>query len=457
MLGRLARIATDMQMKRCSRLGEVLACMGVSLGSLFGTACQVGGAEDQLEEEPAPVLRELPTPPCASGSVGDAFVGRKGSELLLDGEPFRPLGANVYYLQQLFAYAEQGQEQAAEPALQALDQATCLGLRVVRTSGFNDSQDTASIRTAPGVYHEAGLKGLDRAVAEAKLRGLRVILPLVNYWDDYGGLPAYARWAGDADGDPDRFFSPGPMQVYWMEYTAMLADRLNTYTGVRYRDEPAILAWEVGNELRCPSCIGGTRMVDTMRDLAGYLKRLFPNQLIGDGGQGLDDLPAAYEGFSNTYWVRGDEGVSFSKLLAVEDLDLVSYHMHFGPRGFEQARDADIWIDTHERLAKQSDRVPYLGEFGLEPLSSDPDGERAAAFNHWLYRLYEHNQGRMGILWQLIPAARQASGDDGYGVLYEQTATASVLSQWAMPTGDPTRMPGRRVGSAPVALSSRPR
>lgn len=71
------------------------------------------------------------------------------------------------------------------------------------------------------------------------------------------------------------------------------------FTGVAYRDEPAILAIELGNEFRCPSCRGTTRFADTVRALARHAKAEFPRHLIGDGGEGHDDVPSLYPGLSN--------------------------------------------------------------------------------------------------------------------------------------------------------------
>jgi mannan endo-1,4-beta-mannosidase len=93
-------------------------------------------------------------------------------------------------------------------------------------------------------------------VAEAKARGLRLILTLTNNGSDFGGLDAYARWAGKSQDD---FFGDPTMMGYWKEHAATLLARIDTLTGVAYRDGPAILRWELANELRCRACAGGTR------------------------------------------------------------------------------------------------------------------------------------------------------------------------------------------------------
>ena len=137
-----------------------------------------------------------------------------------------------------------------------LDDLVCLSLPVARIWGFNDSKDASSIRRSPEEgFREEGLRGLDQAVWEAKRRGIRLVIPLVNNWGEYGGLPAYAAWASKAFGGTythDDFFTNPQMKQWWKDYVYMLVNRVNTFTGVAYKDEPAILAWEIGERAALP-------------------------------------------------------------------------------------------------------------------------------------------------------------------------------------------------------------
>jgi mannan endo-1,4-beta-mannosidase len=423
-------LARDLGRSVSSRLNNLLFA-ALAVGILCPACADASHPDDPPSA--APAIHALPEPPCTpKTTIGEEFVRRDGANLMLGDRRFQAVGANIYYLQQLFAEAEDGSPETAERALLTLDHAACLRLGVVRTVGFNDGAGRTAIRSEPGSYRESNLRALDRAVAEAKSRGLRLILPLGNNWPDYGGLERYAVWAGKQPQDRDTFFSDATMRQYWKDYAAMLTERVNVFTGIRYRDEPAILAWEIGNELRCETCQGTVQVSDTIRELASFLKTVAPNQLVGDGGAGLDDAVRAYSGISNTYWVRGAAGVSFSKLVEIEELDLVSYHMYLGPDHFQKPSDIEIWTDVHERIANEAGKVAYLGEFGLQALSNDADAERAAAFNQWLERLFAKDDGHLGLVWQLIPAARRGLGDE-YGVVYDQDlATASVLNDWAV-------------------------
>jgi mannan endo-1,4-beta-mannosidase len=373
-----------------------------------------------------------PVPPCPALPAIEGFVRRQGSELEDErGRPVRALGTNVYYLQQLFSYAAQGGDEAlAAPALAALDEAVCLGLPVVRTHAFNDSADKASIRWQPGVYREEGLRGLDRAVAEARRRGLRLILVLANNHPAYGGLPAYAAWAGGGRG-PEDFFSDPLMQGYWKDYVTFLLDRINPETGVRYRDEPAVFAWEIANELRCPSCRGTTRSTDAIAALARHLRAAGARQLIADGGEGFDDAYEQYLGISNRYAVRGDEGMSFSRLARLPELDLISYHLYPTPWGLNAALDSAIWIGRHQAIARAAGKVAYLGELGFRR-PGGRDRARAAVYDRWLGQLFRELEGNLALFWQLIPPTRRPANDDGYGVVPADDAeTATVLYHWS--------------------------
>jgi mannan endo-1,4-beta-mannosidase len=360
------------------------------------------------------------------------FVGRVDGALLFDQfAAYRATGTNLYYLQQLLSYAQQDQDPDALRAVrEVLDDLVCLSLPVARIWGFNDAaKDASSIRwSAAEGFREEGLRGLDQAVWEAKRRGIRLVIPLVNNWGEYGGLPAYAAWASKAFGGTythDDFFTNAQMKQWWKDYVYLLVNRVNTFTGVAYRDEPTILAWEIGNELRCPSCRGTTALVDTVSELATFLKQLAPYQLVSDGGDGFDDDTSFYEGLSNLYAVRGDEGASFSKLAQVDALDMLSYHFYPLNYGFSTTRDAQIWIERHQAIAAVTGKVAYLGEGGFVA----PDVERAQSYDAWLKSLFALAGGQLGIFWQLSPAGRL--NNDGFAVYSRRDdATAWILSRW---------------------------
>jgi len=356
----------------------------------------------------------------------DGFVTRNGSALSLCGQRFRVFGTNLYYLQSYSVYESGNLRTVAD----GLDDAVRMSIPVVRTWAYYDGSgsDTGLIQTAPGKYSETALVGLDRTVAEAKKRGVRLIMCLTDYWEGYGGLPTFAKWAG-ASG-PNDFYTNATMQGYYKDYATMLSKRTNTITGIPYVDEPTILAWELANEFRCEKCPTST-MLSAIDSLSTFLKGLFPKQLIADGGEGFDDHVDNYATMSNAYVVRGDEGASYTSMVALPNLDMASYHYYPVDWGLTAVEaDGKAWIEGHGAIARAAGKVAYWGEFGYQKGAAD--AVRAPIYDKWLSTFYGADNGAMAMFWQLVPTSRGA--DDGFAcILGRDPATVAIFEKYAQP------------------------
>ena len=123
-----------------------------------------------------------------------------------------------------------------------------------------------------------GLERLDRAVAAAAQRGMRVILTLANNWKDFGGIPQYLNWFGLAS--HDQFYRDGRCRAaYWL-WVEQLLHRRNSVTGRAYKDDPAILAWELANEPRCPDVKDGEQLlISWIWEMATLIRENDPESL----------------------------------------------------------------------------------------------------------------------------------------------------------------------------------
>lgn len=393
-------------------------------GDLGGFSSSDGSSPDDVVACKTPAAAQAPSGATPLRAI-DGFVTRAGSTLELCGQPFQAFGTNLYYLQSYSVYEAGNLRTVAD----GLDDAVRMSLPVVRTWAYYDGSgtDTALIQTAPGKYSETALVGLDTTVAEAKKRGIRLILCLTDYWDGYGGLPQYAKWAG-ASGAND-FYGNATMQGYYKDYATMLSKRTNTVTGIPYADEPTILAWEIANELRCEKCPVST-LLNTIDDLSTFLKGLFPKQLIADGGEGFDDHVDSYATFSNAYVVRGDEGASYTGMVALPNLDMASYHYYPVDWGLTSVdSDGKAWVEGHAAIAKAAGKVAYWGEFGYQKGATD--AVRAPIYDGWLSSFYGATpQGTFAMFWQLVPASRGA--DDGFAcILGRDPATVAVFEKYS--------------------------
>ena len=103
-----------------------------------------------------------------------------------DGSTFHVAGANCYYLAYSSGAAPGGS--GHDWVAEVLREATSLKLNVLRVWAFQDEwwQKDRALQTSPGVYNERFLVGLDTLISQAAERGIRLLLCLTNYWEDYG-------------------------------------------------------------------------------------------------------------------------------------------------------------------------------------------------------------------------------------------------------------------------------
>ena len=94
------------------------------------------------------------------------------------------------------------------------------------------------------------LKGLDFAIAEAGKHGLKMTLALLDNWQTTGGIPEYLDFCSPGGKHMD-FYSWSSCKDLYKNNAARIIGRVNTLTGVAYRDDPTIMSWSLLNEPRC--------------------------------------------------------------------------------------------------------------------------------------------------------------------------------------------------------------
>lgn len=83
-----------------------------------------------------------------------------------------------------------------------------------------------------------------------------MILSLVNNYENYGGKKQYVEWGrskGQSINSEDDFFTNPVVKGYYKNHINAVLTRRNSITGIAYKDDPTIMAWELMNEIRCPS------------------------------------------------------------------------------------------------------------------------------------------------------------------------------------------------------------
>ncbi len=320
--------------------------------------------------------------------------------LLLPGEARGLVLVNAYWLQEEAARALRRGEATAARVEEALSEAAAMGAAAVRTNGFNDNPAKAgdsAMQVAPLAWDETALRGLDLVLASARAHGVRLVLPLGNFWDAYGGARRYVAWAGLPDaveGDP-RFFSDRRVVEHYRAAVTALLSRTSTVDGIRWGDHPAVLAWELLNEPRPgPGFAGREALAAWVRELAALVKSLAPGHLVGTGEEGLDlDL-----------LVRNASS---------PDVDYASAHLYAegpGVFGLRAASAGAAFLDARLRAARSVGKPLVLGEFGLRNDGALSLAERRAVYRGWLACMRRGGGAAAGV-WMLAHDDRPESWD----------------------------------------------
>ncbi len=216
-------------------------------------------------------------------ATGTGFVTRAGATLLLDGRPFRFAGANIYWLG-----LDENVGGVNYPTRfrvdDALTTARAMGATVVRSHTLGISVDCAlCVEPSLGHFNATALAHIDDAVKAARGHGIHLVVPLVDNWRYYhGGKHTFTDWRGVAD--ENQFYTNATVIADFEQYIGHLLNHVNIYTGVAYKDDPTIMAWETGNELSAPA--------SWVKTITTYIKGVDRNHLVLDGNYGVkpDDL-----------------------------------------------------------------------------------------------------------------------------------------------------------------------
>ncbi|KAK9839059.1 hypothetical protein WJX74_008591 [Apatococcus lobatus] len=294
-----------------------------------------------------------------------AFVQASAAGFTLNGQRFYSAGTNGYSLALISNGKQYGFAAAGVNSYFAMQQAQ--NLNTIRTWMFlngdgqgltTDTTDRAA-QITPGIYNETVLQRFDNIIAAAGKYNMKLICTLSNFPEELGG----AQWYVDqvlggskpslgSGGSINLWFSNNKVIEAFQSYVKMLINRKNTITGRLYKDEPAIMAWEICNE---PEHTVNGQPGDSTGSLAMH------------PGQGL---------FATPWCTAGSKGVDFAGNLALANISFGTVHAY--PQlfaiPFSALGDYDnyTWTNTYfiasrAAMAKSVGKPLILEEFGTIP------------------------------------------------------------------------------------------
>ena len=233
-----------------------------------------------------------------------SLVTVQDGQFVRNGKPYTYIGTNFWYGPILASEGRGGNIERLQLELDALKALGVENLRVLVGAQGQDgvfSRVEPTLETAPGVYNDTLLRGLDRFLVELGKRDMQAVLFLNNSWEWSGGYGQYLEWAtGEKalipliDGywpfmqQMRKFQTSKESQELFYNHVKAIVGRTNSNTGKPYKEDPAIFAWQIGNEPRCFSDEPEIRegFIGWITETAKIIKKLDPNHLLSTGNEG---------------------------------------------------------------------------------------------------------------------------------------------------------------------------
>ncbi|GAA6003707.1 hypothetical protein JCM10207_003557 [Rhodosporidiobolus poonsookiae] len=223
-----------------------------------------------------------------------SFVKKEkgGQRLLLDGENFRMVGPNMYWLCEDENVDPVGAWTSKTRIREALAIAVAMGANTVRvfSCGTSVGNKTAyHLEENDGEWQDEAWDVRDYALYAAREYGLRVVITLTSNWDYYhGGKYTFLRWFGISEENKGELFYSNQQAIEaFHEYVEGLLTHKNPYTGKTWAEDPTIVALETGNELGGYINAEMWPPANWTESLIDVIKKHDKNHLIMDGVAGF--------------------------------------------------------------------------------------------------------------------------------------------------------------------------
>ena len=305
------------------------------------------------------------------------FVTVKDGHFLRNGQPYYYVGTNFWYGAILGSEGQGGDRQRLTKELDLMAQMGIDNLRILVGSDGERGVTTKvepTLQVQPGVYNDTILAGLDYLLMEMGKRKMVAVLYLNNAWEWSGGYGFYLQHAGEGkaprpneDGYPAymnfvaKYATSEKAHQLFYDYVRFILSRTNRYTGVAYKDDPAIMSWQIGNEPRAFAKEALPAFEKWLAEASALIRSLDGNHLISIGSEGA-------------WGCEGDWGC-YERICSDKNVDYCNIHLwpyNWGwakedslienlPRAKENTKD---YINRHLEICARLKKPRVMEEFG---------------------------------------------------------------------------------------------
>jgi mannan endo-1,4-beta-mannosidase len=275
---------------------------------------------------------------------------------MLNGVPWRFAGANCYCLG-----LEDGDGLSSPSQILSTIQAmSSLGMNGIRWQVPVGSVGSSfSIEPTLGTFNSTTFANFDYVLQQLNIYGIKAIVTLVD-WSDfsvYGGIATYLGWRGytqsgqtTTNAQKAPFFTDATVINDFKLHIATVLNHVNTLTGIAYKDDPAILCWETGNEIAY-----GWNLTDPV----------WPSTDYGAPGGWLDQISTyikvdlgAKQLVMDGYYGVYNGGATDTTRLALPNVDIYTEHTYDPGRNPTE-------IPVQANICATHGKAYVLGEYGV--------------------------------------------------------------------------------------------
>ena len=313
----------------------------------------------------------------AAGQTESPFVKVKDGHFLKDGKPYYYVGTNFWYGAILGSEGQGGDRKRLSRELDLMKKMGIDNLRILVGSDGERGVTTKvepTLQIRPGVYNDTILAGLDYLLMEMGKRQMVAVLYLNNSWEWSGGYGFYLEHAGagkqprpNEDGYPaymeamSKYATNQRAHELFYDYVRFILGRTNRYTGLAYKDDPAIMSWQIGNEPRAFSKEALPAFEKWLAEASALIRSLDGNHLISIGSEGS--------------WGCENDWACYERICADQNIDYCNIHLW--PYNWSWARKDHLiddlpqaksntkdYIDRHLAICARLKKPLVMEEFG---------------------------------------------------------------------------------------------
>ncbi|CAI9102469.1 OLC1v1000748C1 [Oldenlandia corymbosa var. corymbosa] len=234
----------------------------------------------------------------------------------------------------------------------------------------------------------------------------------------------------------DDFFYDSIVKGYYNNHMKTVLTRVNSFTGIAYKDEPAIFSWELMNEPQCQSDLSGKSIKSWVSEMAAYVMSIDRNHLLEVGLEGYYGKSTPEKQVVNLSYEVGTGFIANNSMLASHMLILPPFISFPINDETTEALFGERWIKSHmEDSASVLGKLLMLTEFGK---SSRSPGYQVAVSDAYFSNIYDtlysscasSSDGVCGAggacFWQVMAPGMEDWGD-GYEVFLEQSPSTMAV------------------------------